>query len=273
MEMLICGTAATNACPALFCICEQCQRARASGGKDVRSRTAYMFGETTRIDFGPDSNQHHHKYNLAFERMRHLLITHTHNDHWSPVDLSHRRETRSIVDPNQPLHVYGNVAVQEKFFKINSPDWAKYFCVFHLIEPWKPIELGDGMTATPVLAKHAAPEMAVNFILEKEGRSVLIAHDTGWYLEPTWEFLSGRKINTVLLDCTGGVKPYKTEHLGCETLLQARDELARRNALAADARIVATHFSHDCGYLHEELEAYFAPHKVLVAYDGLKLTI
>jgi phosphoribosyl 1,2-cyclic phosphate phosphodiesterase len=273
MDMLICGTAATNAAPALFCICEQCRRARKRGGKDIRSRTAYMFGETVRIDFGPDSNLHHHRYGLQFERLRHLLITHTHNDHWSPVDLSHRRENRSVVDVNQPLNVYGNAHVDQKFGLINSPDWAKYRCVFHLLEAWKPIDLGEGLRATPVLARHAAPEMAVNFLVEHGGRSVLIAHDTGWYPDATWEFLSGRKINTVLLDCTGGVKPYKTEHLGNETLLQCRDELAKRGGLAADARVIATHFSHDCGMLHDELEAYFAPHGVTVAYDGMMVTL
>ena len=50
MELLVCGTAAAEAIPALFCHCPLCSQARERGGKNLRSRTAYQLGETIRID-------------------------------------------------------------------------------------------------------------------------------------------------------------------------------------------------------------------------------
>ena len=45
MEILFCGTAAAEGWPALFCVCNACSQAREIGGKEVRSRAAYMLGD------------------------------------------------------------------------------------------------------------------------------------------------------------------------------------------------------------------------------------
>ena len=53
-EFIICGSAAAEAWPALFCNCRCCQEAFARGGKEIRTRTTYHLGDTVHIDFGPD---------------------------------------------------------------------------------------------------------------------------------------------------------------------------------------------------------------------------
>ncbi|HYF47987.1 MAG TPA: MBL fold metallo-hydrolase [Planctomycetota bacterium] len=271
MDILICGTAATNSWPALFCVCENCAKARALGGKNIRSRAAYMLGERVRIDFGPDSNMHALNYGLAYEKLDHLLITHTHQDHCFPADLSHRRVSRSIV--NKTLHVWGSEAVEKKMIGTLGEDWAKYFIQYHRIAAWERIDLGEGMSAIPIVATHAPGELAVNYRIETGGRAALIAHDTGWYSDVTWEYITNKPVNLAIIDCTGGQKDYRSHHLGCRPLLEMRDEMLKRNCLAADAKVVATHFSHEGGLFHEDLVRFFEPHGVIVAYDGLKLTI
>jgi phosphoribosyl 1,2-cyclic phosphate phosphodiesterase len=272
MEILFCGTAAAEGWPALFCTCAACQKARARGGKDLRSRAAYMLDDRVRVDFGPDSNLHQQKYGLAYEKLEHLIVTHSHEDHWFPADLAYRREGFAVT-PETPLHVWGNAKVEARFVQENGEDWSACKIVFHCLEAWQPIELGGGLTATPVLAAHDRSEECVNFRLEAGGRAALLGHDTGWYDAPTWEFLSGKPLDLLVLDCTYGPIDHDRGHLGCAAVVRARDEFARRGALAPDARCVATHFSHNGGWLHEELERFFAPHGILVAYDGLKLTL
>jgi phosphoribosyl 1,2-cyclic phosphate phosphodiesterase len=273
LDILFCGTAAAEGWPALFCACAACQGARAdtNGGKNLRSRAAYMLGERVRIDFGPDSNLHQQRYGLAYERVEHLLVTHSHDDHWFPRDLAYRRRGFSVV-PDWPLHVWGNGRVAAKFVAQNGP-WEPYNIVFHRLAPWQPIDLGEGLTATPVLAAHDRSEQCLNFRLELNGRAALLAHDTGFYDEPTWEFLAGRPLDLLVLDCTHGTHDQPTNHLGGAALLRFRDELARRGALAAGAQVLATHFSHNGGALHDELERFFTPHGVSVAYDGLRITL
>ena len=272
MELLFCGTAAAEGWPALFCTCRACQEARARGGKDLRSRAAYMLGDTIRVDFGPDSNLHQQQFGLAYERLEHLLVTHSHDDHWYPTELAYRRRGFSVA-PETPLHVWGNEAVERKFIAFNGDDWDRYKIVFHRITAFQPIEIGNGWTATPIPAAHDRAEECMNYRLEGDGRAALLGHDTGWYDAPSWEFASEKPLNLLVLDSTYGNSDSDRGHLGCPAVVHFRDELAKRGGLAAEARVIATHFSHNGGWLHADLEAYFRPHGIEVAYDGLKVIL
>ncbi len=272
MEILFCGTAAAEGWPALFCTCAACQEARRRGGKNLRSRAAYMLGERVRVDFGPDSNLHQQKYGLAYERLNHLIVTHSHDDHWFPKDLAYRRAGFSVVPP-EPLHVWGNAKVEARFVEANGSDWDKFHLAFHRLTAWQPVDLGEGLTATPVLAAHDRSEECVNFRLESQGRAALLGHDTGWYAAPTWEFLSDKPLDLLVLDCTYGSEDNQSGHLGCPAVVRMRDALAQRGALASEARCIATHFSHNGGWLHEDLERFFAPHGIEVAWDGLRVPL
>ena len=272
MEILFCGTAAAEGWPALFCTCAVCQVARERGGKEVRSRAAYMLGEKVRIDFGPDSNLHQQKYGLAYEKLEHLIVTHSHEDHWTPHELSYRSHGFSVVSES-PLHVWGNQRVEERFIETNGEQWERYQIVFHRLKAFEPIDLGEGLTATPVPAAHDRREECINYRVELGGRVALFGHDTGWYDDPSWEFLRDKPLNLLILDCTHGTEDHHRNHLGGIALVEFRDELAKRGALASDAVCVATHFSHNCGSLFADLEKFFTPHGFQVAYDGLRLAL
>ncbi len=270
MEILFCGTAAAEGWPALFCVCSACASARKIGGKEIRSRAAYMLGDRIRVDFGPDSNLHQQKYGLAYDRIEHLLVTHSHDDHWFVQDLGYRRAGFAVI-PERPMIVWGNQRVEEKFVRTNGDDWRRFGMEFRRLTAYQPIDLGEGTVATPLSAAHDRGEECMNFLVEVDGRRTLLGHDTGWYDEPTWSYLNDRPIDLLVLDCTHGTEDHLPNHLGGAVLAQVRDELARRRALAADAVCVATHFSHNCGALHTELERYFTPLGFRVAYDGMRI--
>jgi phosphoribosyl 1,2-cyclic phosphate phosphodiesterase len=273
MRVLICGTAAAEGWPALFCACEACAVARAEGGRNVRTRSAYMLGDEVRIDFGPDSHLHMQQYGLAFERLTHLLVTHSHWDHWVPEELAYRRRGFSRVREGNVLNLYGNARVRVRAEAALADGWETYALAFHDLRLWEAIALPNGASATPILAAHGGEEECVNYLIEAGGRRLLQGHDTGWWPEETWAFLAGRSIDLLLLDCTHGPGEGGRSHLGTETVFRARDELAKSGGLASGARVIATHFSHNGGWLHEQLVDYFAPHGIEVAYDGMEIEL
>ncbi|GAI41159.1 unnamed protein product, partial [marine sediment metagenome] len=85
MVLKVLGTAAAEGWPALFCECEACRKAREAGGKDIRRRASYQLGDTMHIDWGPDSYNSMIAFGLDYSPLRHLLVTHAHQDHWMPV--------------------------------------------------------------------------------------------------------------------------------------------------------------------------------------------
>ncbi len=273
MTFTILGSAAAEGWPALWCPCPVCREAWRVGGKNIRRRTAYQLGERIHIDLGPDSFAQMVHFGLRYHRLEHLLITHSHADHLCPEELHYRSPGFVPGEPPPTLTIHGNAQVEER---VRDAGFALEDCraQFHRITPFEPINLGEGVVATPILADHAGPdEQAVNYLLERAGRTLLQGNDTGWWPEASWEFLATRRLDIAIIECTYGNRRGGAHHLGAEDVLEVRDKLAKLGALAEDCRVMVTHFSHNGGWLHEQLEEFFAPHAIEVAYDGLTVEL
>ena len=275
MDLTICGSGAAEAFPALFCSCGYCSEGRKRGGKNIRSRSAYALGDEIRIDWGPDSNLHSQRYNLNSGRMRHLLVTHSHWDHWVPEELYWRKGAYAVMAEDLVLSVYGNAKVRKRLRKVLGRRLEAYRLEFYLLTPYIPLTLSgeSEVTVIPIPATHDRSETCLNYLLQMGGKTILQGNDTGWYEEPTWEFLADYKSDVVIFDSTLGKQEGRTGHLSCKWVVEACRKLEAQGSLAAEARLVATHFSHNGGWLHEELEEYFDPHGIEVAYDGLRIPL
>ena len=277
MRVAILGSAAAEGWPAPFCVCAACRQARELGGKDIRRRTSYQLGEYVHLDWGPDSYFSMISLGLDYAPLRHLLITHAHQDHWCPEELAWRRKGYSQIAPDSLLTVYGNEHVRQKL-EDTFDDLATFSLCFYPVTPYEEIRLEDNISAIPLPATHSTDdEMAVNYLFQYDGLGVMIGNDTGWWMDEVWEFLTGRRLDVVIMDCTSGpLGPNAGEpnwppkgHLNCAAVIATKDELARRGVLADGCRFIANHFSHNGGWLHEQLEAYFSPHGIETGYDGM----
>ncbi len=271
MVFKVLGTAAAEGWPALWCTCDACREAARRGGRDVRRRAAYNIDGHIQIDFGPDALAQMWEFGLDYSALAHLFFTHSHEDHLYVPDLYYRRPGFAQLPPTSHLTIYGNQHVQEKLgthFEILPLLQAE----FRLIKPFEGVAAGD-LQVTPILADHANDEEAVNYLIEAPAGKLLQGNDTGWYPDETWDFLSGREIDVVLLDCTYGIESGGGSHLGAPQVVEAKAELGSLGALSPGGRVIATHFSHNGGALYQELVDYFTPHGVEVAYDGLEIEL
>ena len=273
MEFLICGSAAAEGWPALFCNCRCCLEARGRGGKDLRTRTAYQLGDEIRIDFGPDSLSHMLRFSLPFERLRHLLFTHSHDDHLHPVDLAYRKPGFSVVAEENILTVHGNAHVRRRLEAALDRDFARHRLAFQDIQPGVPIPLGEGMRAIPVPAAHTRAEECVFYLLQVGEKTLLQGNDTGWFDDAAWDLLRQYQVDVAVLDCTYGKMEHRGGHLGCQAVVEIRDEMLKQGILKPQARVVANHFSHNGGWIHEEMEAFFQPHAIETGFDGMRIPL
>ena len=274
MKVFFLGTGSAEGMPAIFCDCSLCREAKRRGGPDCRTRASILIDDVIKIDLPPETLAHVHKYpevNLA--QLQHLLFTHSHDDHFAV------RETQ-YLSPNfapcrkGPLHVWATHELIKKML----PEMAHFFeqapLRFHPLVPFSPFSVAH-LTVTPVTAHQKQEELCLNFLLRDESdRTLLYASDTGWYDLPTWRFLDGRHIDTVIIECGKGKSANAYDgHLNIDEVLRVKEKLTDNGSISPNAPFYVTHIAHTGLLLHEEMQALLAPHGVTVAYDGLEITV
>ena len=277
MEIQYLGTAAAEGLPALFCDCETCRKARVAGGKEVRTRTQAVVDRRVLIDFPPDTYAHALSYSLKLGQIQHLLITHSHMDHFFPVELIHRHEHFGHNTKGM-LHVYGNEAVEEAFygavlidrFKVHPLDNAVRFI---RLEPFADF-MADGYHIIPIPADHDKREVCLIYIIEKDGKCLLYGHDTGMNLSAeAWECIFSHKYDLISMDATMGRVKTDGYHMGLEDDIAFAKLLEEKGCIRQDTVKVINHFSHNGCMTHGELEAFAGEHGMAAAYDGMKVSV
>lgn len=268
MRIQILGTGAAEGFPALFCDCSTCARARAAGGKNIRSRLCLRIDEDVLIDIPPDLLGQAHRSGFSLAGIQHILVTHSHRDHFTPSELYWRDEPFAVWKERPPLHIYGVPDVGEVLGEEFDDDLIDHDIHFHTVRPFVPFEAGS-FEVTPIEANHAPERGAVNYLLSHGGRNLLVAFDTGWYGERSWAALDGRKFDIVIMECTNGlIDDPDAEHLSVEGVKRMHAELTRRGCLGSATQFITVHFSHSGLLLHEELEQRLAPLGIEAGYDG-----
>ena len=273
MELCILGTAA-EAWPAPFCRCKACQEARRRGGPNIRARSGALIDDDLKIDWGPDTLSQLQKLNRDVFGLRTLIFTHQHSDHLTPAELHWAVSPYTNTPPPQPIVVYGNEAVLAALtahFK-SKPETNNL--ELRPLTPFVPVTTPTGDTVLALPADHGAPGSLVLRITRAD-KTVFYGHDSGVYPEETLNALqNGPLLDIALFDCTHGGEEHHSNrnHLNIGGVIQMAQELKKRGLVSPETKLVATHFSHNGGLLHEELCQAFVPHGILVAFDGMVLT-
>ncbi len=275
MEIQYLGTAAAEGLPALFCDCEPRRTARARGGRELRTRTQALIDGKLLIDFPPDTYIHAQQYGLRLGQIEHLLITHSHMDHFFPVELIHRHEHFGH-NAKGMLHVYGNAAVEKAFydavlidrFKVHPLDDS---VTFIRLEPFADFE-AEGYHIIPLPADHDKRETCLIYIIEKDGKCLLYGHDTGLNLsKEAWDCIYSHRYDLISMDATMGMKQIDGYHMGLLDDAEFAKKLAGQGCIDGHTVQVVNHFSHNGQMTHRDLEQYAAAHGMIAAYDGMKV--
>lgn len=275
MEIQYLGTAAAEGWPALFCSCEICKRAREVRGKELRTRTQAVIDGRLLIDFPPDTYAHALANRMDLGKIRHLLVTHSHMDHFFPAELIHRHEHFGH-NAQGILHVYGNEAVEKAFydavlidrFRVHPLGDAVHFVKIAPFEDF----MADGYHIIPVPADHDKRETCLIYIIEKEGTCLLYGHDTGMNLSgEAWECIFGHKYSLISLDATMGRKQVDGYHMGLPDDIAFAKLLEEHGCADGQTVKVINHFSHNGEMTHEQLESFAQEHGMAAAYDGMKV--
>ena len=111
-------------------------------------------------------------------------------------------------------------------------------------------------------------EKSLIYLIKKEEKQILYAHDTGIFPECTWKFLEGIRLDFVSLDCTALSRDWRQGHMGFEAVDEVRDRLKAAGCVGRNTRLVLNHFAHFGDFTHEKICETENPKGYEVAYDG-----
>jgi phosphoribosyl 1,2-cyclic phosphate phosphodiesterase len=283
MKIKYWGTAAAEGIPGIFCACPVCVEARKKGGRFVRSRSQVLFDDELLVDFGPDSYSSSLKYGFDLSKLTDLLITHTHSDHYYPLEFIMRIHGYCNPMENETLTIHGSPDIKTKA----AADWHtedknldKVFensrLSFDVLSPYECRDIcGFRVTALP--ASHGTENPYV-YILEKGGKAMLLHNDSGYLCPEAMEWLRERKIKFDLIsyECTYGNRDANGggNHMGIPNDLEARRRFIENGNCKDETISIITHFSHngtDVGY--GDMLKVAEENGFILAYDGLEIEI
>ena len=273
MKITYLGTGASEGLPAPFCTCPVCQRAWQAGEKSIRTRTQALVDDSLLIDFPPETYTHWLRQHFDFLKVRHLLVTHSHMDHWYPDDMQATVDPYGHHNPDYTLTLHGNEAVIRSLEEGMAKEEPKILAAVprQVARAFETFTAGD-YRVTPLPADHCYTENALIYLIEKGEKALLYAHDTGYFLDGVWEYLASRqdlRLGLVSLDCTHGFDENRQNHMCFSVNAQVRERLLSMGRADEATVFVCNHFSHNGGGTYEEQDARARELGMLASYDGM----
>lgn len=277
MKLTYLGTGAAEGVPAAFCHCKTCEEARRRGGREIRTRSQVLIDETFCVDFPPDSYFHSLSYGVDLSAISHLLVTHSHMDHFYAHDFILRGYKYAHEMTSPTLSIYGNrevKAVFEECTRRELREEVKSSISFTVLEAYRKVSIGD-FEVTPLPANHSKGEECFVYLIEKGGKRILYLNDTGMLSPEVYPRLQGKRVDLVSFDCTFVFESRgeNARHMGIGDNMAVKAELERVDAVRKDTKYVVTHFSHNQAPLRENLDRLEREYGVICAYDGMTVEV
>lgn len=278
MKIRFLGTAAAEGFPAVFCNCEYCKNVRLLGGGEFRTRSQVLIDGALSVDYPPEAYANSLKFGVELGKLKYILATHSHMDHFYAHDFILRGYKYASVD--QPvLHIYGNKEVEKVFCECTAREMKPQVApniVFHTLKPYMCLQVGEYKVLT-IPAMHSKTENCLLYYIENSGKGYLHLYDTGGLEDKTFKFLVENRAfaQTVAIDCTFADHSAGegARHMGISEVMSIKQRLMESGVTDENTKIIITHFSHNSNPVRARLAELEKRYNVIAAYDGVEIEI
>ena len=278
MKIQFLGTAAAEGVPSVFCECDNCKLIRGLGESEYRTRSQVIIDDCLSIDFPPDAYYHSLKYGVNFSKLKYILATHSHMDHFYAHDFILRGYKYAKF--SQPcLEIYGNDEVRKVFDECTARELkeeVKSNLDISVIKPYQELKIGEYRVII-LPANHSKTEQALLFYIERDGKGYLHFYDTAQVGDEVFLFLKNVNVHVdlVCFDCTflerfGG---RHARHMGISDNILMRQRLSEYKIIDKQTKVVISHFSHNSCPTKAKLKEIEKVFEVIAAHDGLIIEI
>lgn len=267
--------------PLVFCNCENCNKARTLGGKNIRKRASILVNDEMIVDLTADTCVAMTMYDKNMGKVKYLLQTHTHLDHFDInhfTSLDYKYATNREYDLNL---ICSTLAFEDINKKANQYDKMDLLSQDYLNRiKLQPHELNHGESLKindyeikAIHCTHHEQIGAQNYLIKNKGKTLLYATDTPMISDVALEELKGERIDCVVLDESFGVNDFMAGHLNIKGFVEYVQKLKDSKLLTEDCQVYATHIIHDGNPCHDELEEILNQYGYHASYDGMEISL
>ena len=213
-------------------------------------------------------------YGLPLHKIANIIITHSHHDHLYVEDVLMRAPGFSNLNTSKPLNIFGSSTVVKALMSnqgiCNIAEQG--FLNVNQLNAFEMVDI-DGYKVTPLKADHQNEAEAFIYLIEKNDKTILYAHDTGYFPGDTMEYLEENKshIDFATFDCCYSLRHCERGHMGFEEVLAVKESLASVSVIDENTVCCINHFSHNNGELYEDMKNHASKYGFLTSYDGMEV--
>jgi len=280
MKITMLGTAAIGY-PFAFCNCENCKLARLHKGKSIRKRASILINDDLIIDLGPDTQTAMTMHDKDMGKIKYLLQTHIHTDHYDEGLLCTRIPYMAMNGHNK-LEIYAHpnclkimsdrVNQYENADLISEEGSNKLKVHSNRVNAGDIIEFGD-YKVKAIETTHDIKNGSLLYVISQNNKNIFYATDTPSLTENALNQLKGIKLDVIIMDHTFGDVEYSFSHLNEKLFIEQIKKLKEINCIDNNTKIYGTHISHDGMSYHEMIEERAVSNGYNIAYDGMEIEI
>ena len=280
MKITFLGTGAIGY-PLAFCNCNNCQNARKYGGKSLRKRASILINDDLLIDLGPDTQSAMMMYNKNMGKVKYLLQTHIHTDHYDQGLLCARIPYMAMKN-----HLKLEIFAHPKCLEIMSNKVSRYEHADLISKEGQEklniestsVNFGDKFTigdytVRAIDSAHDMKHGSLLYVIQAKNKTLFYATDTPALTDLALTQLKEYNIDCVIMDHTFGNVNYSFSHLNTNLFLEQLKKMKKLNIINNTTKIYGTHISHDGMPYHELAEKKAFSNGYHIAYDGLELNL
>ena len=234
-------------------------RTRKNGEFFRRLSSALVNGDLL-IDPGPQIFDYCEKNGCPtlLDGVTDIIVTHSHGDHFNA-------DTVRTLQKTAPRRIWCNAYTAKQLEELSDCCTVVDFKTEYTV---------GGYKITPLRANHspnARGEESLNYLIERDGKSLFYGLDTAWIPCESWHILKQKKLDCAVLEITIGDVPgdYRIfEHNNIRMAELMLETFRKVGALKPDGVACASHFSRFAHQDHGKLAARLGEFGVIAAYDG-----
>ncbi|MCL2097043.1 MAG: MBL fold metallo-hydrolase [Oscillospiraceae bacterium] len=263
------GTSAGEEYPGAWCVCENCEKARKWGGRNIRRNSGVILDGDVMIDMGKTAHIQAEKFNINLRGIKFLLSTHSHWDHLNTHTLWSRI---AAFGPGEmpELNIFGSSRVADVLAESDRMNPESLKIKINMIEPFKKYYAGD-LEFFTLDGNHSdgGGVRSVNYIITRKNKTFAYLSDTGYPFDETLKALTKYKYDFIIAECTFLYGEDNPAHMGINQNIRLLGFFGANNLWKNKPEYYLTHISPHWCPPHDEYEPLVKSKGMKLAYDGL----